>query len=99
MLDWLDSIPHQMRLSRTIIRTMSSSTTCAAVVAPPGDTPPLTYRVTARCSTSKARVGVMRLRHSDVDTPVFMPVGTQVTSILERYIHFKYKPHVLVYLL
>lgn len=42
-------------------------------------TPPLTFRVTAKCSTSKARVGLMKLRHSDVQTPVFMPVGTQGT--------------------
>lgn len=42
--------------------------------------PPLTYRIIAECSTTKARVGVMSLRHSDVDTPVFMPVGTQVMS-------------------
>ncbi|XP_055606690.1 queuine tRNA-ribosyltransferase catalytic subunit-like [Uranotaenia lowii] len=40
---------------------------------------PLRYRVTAKCSTTKARVGVMSLKHSDVDTPVFMPVGTQGT--------------------
>ncbi|XP_049531365.1 queuine tRNA-ribosyltransferase catalytic subunit [Anopheles darlingi] len=44
-----------------------------------GDGPPLQYRVTARCTRSKARVGVMSLRHADVDTPVFMPVGTQGT--------------------
>lgn len=40
--------------------------------------PPLKYKVLAKCGTSKARVGVMTLRHGDVDTPVFMPVGTQV---------------------
>lgn len=40
--------------------------------------PPLKYKVIAKCSTTKARVGVMTLRHGDVDTPVFMPVGTQV---------------------
>lgn len=44
--------------------------------------PPLTYKVTAKCSTTKARVGIMSLRHSDVDTPVFMPVGTQVTHLI-----------------
>ncbi|XP_049288465.1 queuine tRNA-ribosyltransferase catalytic subunit [Anopheles funestus] len=41
--------------------------------------PPLQYRVTAKCSVTKARVGVMSVRHADVDTPVFMPVGTQGT--------------------
>lgn len=40
---------------------------------------PLTYKVIAECSTTKARVGVMSLIHSDVNTPVFMPVGTQVS--------------------
>lgn len=39
---------------------------------------PLKFKVIARCGTSKARVGLMSLRHADVDTPVFMPVGTQV---------------------
>uniref|UniRef100_A0A182M4F3 Queuine tRNA-ribosyltransferase catalytic subunit 1 n=1 Tax=Anopheles culicifacies TaxID=139723 RepID=A0A182M4F3_9DIPT len=42
-------------------------------------TPPLQYRVAAKCSVTKARVGVMSVRHADVDTPVFMPVGTQGT--------------------
>lgn len=41
--------------------------------------PPLQYRVLAKCSVTKARVGVMTVRHADVDTPVFMPVGTQGT--------------------
>lgn len=47
--------------------------------APTPADPPLKYKVIATCSTSKARVGVMTLRHGDVDTPVFMPVGTQGT--------------------
>lgn len=42
--------------------------------------PPLTYKVIAECPTTKARVGCMTLRHGDVDTPVFMPVGTQVSG-------------------
>ncbi|XP_052863167.1 queuine tRNA-ribosyltransferase catalytic subunit [Anopheles cruzii] len=41
--------------------------------------PPLQYRVAEKCSQTKARVGVMSLRHSVVPTPVFMPVGTQGT--------------------
>lgn len=40
--------------------------------------PPLIYKVIATCTTTKARVGCMSLRHGNVDTPVFMPVGTQV---------------------
>lgn len=39
----------------------------------------LTFKIVAECSTTKARVGKMALPHSVVDTPVFMPVGTQGT--------------------
>ncbi|XP_055377842.1 queuine tRNA-ribosyltransferase catalytic subunit [Condylostylus longicornis] len=42
-------------------------------------TPPLQFVLLAECSTSKARAGVMSLRHGPVNTPVFMPVGTQGT--------------------
>lgn len=45
---------------------------------PSTNDPPLVYKVIAKCKTTKARVGVMTLRHGKVDTPVFMPVGTQV---------------------
>lgn len=41
--------------------------------------PPLAYQVMAKCSTTKARVGNLVLPHHHVDTPVFMPVGTQGT--------------------
>ena len=37
---------------------------------------PLKFTVLAECSTSKARVSEMILPHNKVDTPVFMPVGT-----------------------
>lgn len=40
---------------------------------------PLIFELIAECNTSKARTGVMNLIHSIVDTPVFMPVGTQGT--------------------
>ncbi|KAL4219385.1 Queuine tRNA-ribosyltransferase catalytic subunit 1 [Mactra antiquata] len=39
----------------------------------------LTFKVIAECSTTKARVGKMTLPHNEVNTPVFMPVGTQGT--------------------
>ena len=39
----------------------------------------LTWKVLANCSTTKARVGILTLPHGPVDTPVFMPVGTQGT--------------------
>jgi len=37
----------------------------------------LNWKVIARCSITKARVGKLTLPHGPVDTPVFMPVGTQ----------------------
>lgn len=81
-----------MLLGRRLLharRTMATSVAAEATTAPNAPvptttnadhtTPALTYEVHARCSTTKARVGTMRLRHSDVATPVFMPVGTQGT--------------------
>lgn len=41
--------------------------------------PPLLFEVFNECQTSKARTGRMTLVHHHVDTPVFMPVGTQGT--------------------
>ena len=35
--------------------------------------------VLAECSTSRARTALMKLPHATVETPVFMPVGTQGT--------------------
>ena len=34
------------------------------------------FEITARCSSTRARAGIIRTRHGDVPTPVFMPVGT-----------------------
>lgn len=39
----------------------------------------LSFRIVAECPVSKARVSKMVLPHQAVDTPVFMPVGTQGT--------------------
>ncbi|EEB05660.1 queuine tRNA-ribosyltransferase [Schizosaccharomyces japonicus yFS275] len=39
----------------------------------------LEFRVVARCSTTKARAANMVLPHGPVNTPVFMPVGTQAS--------------------
>ena len=38
--------------------------------------PALRYTQTARCSTSMARVGRLWLPHNELETPIFMPVGT-----------------------
>lgn len=40
---------------------------------------PLTLRIIAECSVTKARACDLVLPHSTVSTPVFMPVGTQGT--------------------
>ncbi|XP_019849917.1 PREDICTED: queuine tRNA-ribosyltransferase catalytic subunit 1-like isoform X1 [Amphimedon queenslandica] len=40
---------------------------------------PLRFSIVANCSVSKARAATMSLPHAVVDTPVFMPVGTQGT--------------------
>lgn len=37
------------------------------------------FEVNHECKNSKARTGVMHLPHGDVQTPVFMPVGTKGT--------------------
>lgn len=39
----------------------------------------LTFETLARCSTTKARASILTLPHGPVNTPVFMPVGTQGT--------------------
>jgi len=39
----------------------------------------LKFNIVAKCSTTHARVAEMTLPHSIVNTPVFMPVGTQGT--------------------
>ena len=39
----------------------------------------LKLSVLAECSTSRARTALMELPHATVETPVFMPVGTQGT--------------------
>ena len=37
------------------------------------------FEITHRHSHSKARLGVLTTPHGQIDTPVFMPVGTQAT--------------------
>lgn len=50
---------------------------------------PLTFEVKAECPVTKARTGRMQLVHHHVDTPVFMPVGTQVNNeFLVVFQHF-----------
>ena len=37
------------------------------------------YEVKHVCAQSGARIGVLHTPHGDIETPVFMPVGTQAT--------------------
>ncbi|XP_067144463.1 queuine tRNA-ribosyltransferase catalytic subunit 1 [Centruroides vittatus] len=39
----------------------------------------LSFKILATCSTTKARTSILSLPHAVVETPVFMPVGTQGT--------------------
>lgn len=39
----------------------------------------LSFKILAKCSTTKARTAILTLPHHEVETPVFMPVGTQGT--------------------
>jgi queuine tRNA-ribosyltransferase len=41
--------------------------------------PQVTFEIQAECPVTRARAGVLRTAHGDVETPVFMPVGTQAT--------------------
>ncbi|MBS1239145.1 MAG: tgt, partial [Deltaproteobacteria bacterium] len=34
------------------------------------------FEITARCSRTRARAGVLHTAHGPVETPMFMPVGT-----------------------
>lgn len=70
--------------ARAFFRIMSNNITANIFNSKniPVPDPPLKYKVIAKCNTTKARVGVLTLRHGDVETPVFMPVGTQVRMIV-----------------
>jgi queuine tRNA-ribosyltransferase len=38
-----------------------------------------TFEIVAECSTTRARAGLLHTPHGTIETPVFMPVGTQAT--------------------
>lgn len=46
--------------------------------------PALYFEIFHECQTTKARTGKITLVHHCVDTPVFMPVGTQVSYIIQN---------------
>lgn len=39
----------------------------------------VTYELIKTCKQSGARLGVLHTPHGDIETPIFMPVGTQAT--------------------
>ena len=41
--------------------------------------PPVTFEIVAECSRTHARAGLLHTAHGTIETPVFMPVGTQAT--------------------
>ena len=41
--------------------------------------PSVTYELLHECKQTRARRGVVHTPHGDIQTPVFMPVGTQGT--------------------
>jgi len=41
--------------------------------------PQITFELQAECPVTRARAGILRTPHGDIETPVFMPVGTQAT--------------------
>jgi tRNA-guanine family transglycosylase len=49
-----------------------------------GNNGALSFQIKAKCNVCKARSSVMSLLHCEVDTPVFMPVGTQVGMFISR---------------
>jgi queuine tRNA-ribosyltransferase len=41
--------------------------------------PQISFEIVAECSTTRARAGLLHTPHGTIETPVFMPVGTQAT--------------------
>src|SRR5437764_12918079 len=41
--------------------------------------PQISFEIVAECPHTKARAGLLHTAHGTIETPVFMPVGTQAT--------------------
>src|SRR5512132_4014542 len=41
--------------------------------------PSLKFEIQAECPVTRARAGLLHTAHGTIETPVFMPVGTQAT--------------------
>eukprot|EP00116_Pleurobrachia_bachei_P004593 sb/3464855/ len=59
----------------TLTLSQNEHITFSSRMAPP----PLSFKVEARCSTTKARLSTISLPHNTFQTPIFMHVGTQGT--------------------
>jgi len=55
------------------------ATTAPETAPTPIDARPVRFAATARDASSAARAGILHTPHGSVETPVFMPVGTQAT--------------------
>ena len=47
----------------------------------------LTFEVKKRDAKSRARLGVVHTPHGDIQTPIYMPVGTQACVKAVSYTH------------
>jgi queuine tRNA-ribosyltransferase len=43
------------------------------------DNPAMTFTLQSKCPATAARAGILSTAHGDIETPIFMPVGTQAT--------------------
>ncbi|PVU84638.1 hypothetical protein BB561_007033, partial [Smittium simulii] len=71
------SFAKKLKTNPTIDKLNSLYSNATPIVA--SDSPALKFHVFAKCSTTKARASLMKLPHYDVQTPIFMPVGTMGT--------------------
>jgi len=60
--------------------------------------PPITYELLHTCKQTGARRGIIHTPHGDIDTPVFMPVGTQgtVKSVSPKELKEEVKAHIIL---
>ncbi|MDQ2887868.1 MAG: tRNA-guanine transglycosylase, partial [Chloroflexota bacterium] len=51
--------------------------------------PPFTFTIDAECPSTWARAGTIQTPHGAIQTPIFMPVGTQATvkSVAPEELH------------
>src|SRR5215471_7668254 len=52
---------------------------CCALRQLQSKLPQISFELLAECPETRARAGILHTPHGDIETPVFMPVGTQAT--------------------